>query len=400
MTTTEPTTLRERLDSLSYTHQLRLVNAADRPSDSSRGNDTGWTCSAYPMESPCQGDGRILDVESRRWNVTDHTWGPWVTTFQGMCQNPEHRRNVATHLVADPHSGNFVAPAINVELLWTPVLDDARFHDVGRLPAEPGTGFADVVEVEQGLVDDGWNLVQSKVFAHLTSGEGDRYARRQSLRQLAHLGLFGRNEAGDRRLNTECRDLLTEYLDTVYSYCSGGRERFEAMLDGGEVAPRRPRYESEVIPEPAPAPAPIPFFADQRRTLSAEDIQNDATIPADTGFVTVESLVEAIKEYQPRYGLCDDGVAEFLDEFGIKTTTRKRLVIDFKDAEGARWSIIEMVADVPHDYELNEDLSDGDIDGVLNQALRDYLADHMPDHIYEALEDVKMFDSYSRSTDE
>lgn len=390
MSITDTPTLRQRLDDLRYTHQVRVVNPAERPSNSTRESDGGWSCSASGSVLPCQGD-LILDVEVREWDPVGSSWGPWRTTYKGMCRVPEHRRRIAEVLFVDENAYDFVARAHTVELIWSPILDDARAHDLGRLPAEPGTAFGDLLETEQGLtLTPAMNNVQSKVFQHLTSGEGDRYARRTTLRNLVHLGFF------DIGLNSECRDFLTEYLDTVYGHCGGGRERFEAVLSGGvEPAPRRPRYESDVTPEPTPAPVieeVQAWFPDQRITYSAEAIRNHNNLDAGQRFVTVEALVDAIREYKGQYDLCTPGVTEFLSEFGL--SLERTVTIALKDTDGEKHDVFRMRINAS---DLNS-LSDGDMDGSLNEKIVRVVADQLG----ISTGDIELdhgFDCYSREGD-
>lgn len=126
-------------------------------------------------------------------------------------------------------------------------------------------------------------------------------------------------------------------------------------------------------PEPTPepeAPRPAPWFPDQRWTYTLDQLAA-RDVPTEQQFVTAEAMVDAIREYQAKYDLCNAGVGEFLEEFGLSLTKRYEVIVDFKDHEGHRHEILRF--EVTSKTDPGDWLSDGDIDSPMNDAFEEHI---------------------------
>lgn len=162
-----------------------------------------------------------------------------------------------------------------------------------------------------------------------------------------------------------------------------------------DVLEATPIFFSRPEPTPEPeAPRPAPWFADQRGTYTLEGLAL-RDVPAEQRFVTTEALLDAIAEYQAKYDLCNAGVGEFLDEFGLSLTKRYEVLVEFRDHEGHRHEILRF--EVTGKLDPGDWLSDGDIDSPMNDTFEDRIREWLHNADSDAeVSFIKGVDTYYR----
>lgn len=151
-------------------------------------------------------------------------------------------------------------------------------------------------------------------------------------------------------------------------------------------------------PEPTPTPEPEAprrqsWFSDQRATYTFEHLAR-INVPTEQQFVPVEALLDAIAEYQRTYELCDAGVGEFLNEFGLSLTKRYEVIVEFKGHDGHRHEILKFHIETKEDP--GDFFSDGDLDTPMNDAFEESIREWVADNGDGEISFIKGVDTYYR----
>lgn len=319
--------------------------------------DPNWVCTAR-CSTDCH--GKVLKVETRRD-------GNDVHDGHGVCQRQSHRQEVGARIQADGY----------------------RLDDPNSLAIEQYPFIADHL-IERTQMRLNQNPLQQRAYEYLTAS--DSSYRRTALRELEDNGAFC-----DDQDEARTRELMESYLSAQWdrgTFCHAGIERFRQGVLSPAVETSTTEPEEATVPDTANT---TPFFADQRWVYTAEALQRDEplNVPADAQFVSVPALLGAIEEYQQRFELCDAGVGEFLDEFGLSLTRERAFDVQLRNENGDRIGVVSFTLNTTAGFDIDDHIADGDIDQALNEALDDYLREHLPEEIFDTIMWRQRFDSYT-----
>lgn len=277
--------------------------------------DWTWLCTAPVRYATPDQPGSACHGHVLRFSGTSH----------GVCQRQSHRQSVATAVQSEGYTISETGLHL-ASTVWPYVLDENIVPDPERTE----------MRLDQ-------NELQRRLYEYLTSGGSDRLQAKDEL-ELAF---------ADGQTVAETERIVKAYLDDQWDrgvFCHGGITRFKEAI----------------FPMTEPITEVRAFFPDQRTTLTAKDIKNHTGIDAGEQFVPVPALLDAVKEFQAKYDLCNPGVTEFLDEFGLSLIRRFRTELCIGGSGGPVLATFEWDGT---DAEEVESLSLGSLDQVITEAI-------------------------------
>lgn len=306
-----------------------------------------WLCTADDHDDECQGQvlGIRLFEDDGRITANGH----------GVCQAFAHRTAMVDTLRRVGYVWSHVRQA---EADGTTTSEQNYLHSAIYPPIDPEP------VTERTTMNLDQSDLQRRLYEYLHGGGS---YREQALRELEEAGAFR-----DSQSDQVTRQIIDDYWESSHLrglFCDDGRQRFYDAFLSTEA--NEPTIEESTVT----ITETTPFFNDQRVTLTAEDIKNHSGIDAGQRFVPVEAMLDAIKEYQAKFDLCDAGVGEFLDEFGLSLVRTFETEITL-GSDGPVIARFQWKGTNEGDV---ENLSLGSLDRTLNRALDSELEDALTD---------------------